>query len=322
VAAALALVTVNYPNGGESLTIGSPIQIAWTNQLPAGTVFAADISYDGGATWLPIQNNSSSPPLAWTVAGPAGTRTRIRVRTLDGVNSDQSDADFTIAAAPATSGSSTTSNSTSTSGSSTSSTTATGTISISRPFTGDTWVAGTTASVQFQSTSGSPAVNFSPDGGMTWTRLQVTGVSNGSYQVKAPTTVTNNAVISLTATGGASATSRTFAVVAPITLTSPNGGETVTSGQAIQITWTHHLESSPSLSADVSYDGGTTWLPTQVSTTGVVATSNTGTLSWTVSGPAGPRTRIRVKGTYSPPQGTERIDVIDQSDADFTIVAR
>jgi hypothetical protein len=314
----VAPLTLTYPNGGETVTSGQAIQITWTHRLNSAPRLSADISYDGGTTWLPTQVSSTgvvatsnTGVLTWTVSGPPGPRARIRVKgtsvTADGSAGidliDQSDADFTIAA---------------------STTTTTGTINILRPDRGDTWVAGTTASVQWtqQSLSSSPAVNFSADGGMTWTRLRPNGGSNGTYQVTAPMTLTDNALISLTATGGVSATSRAFPVVAPLTLTYPNGGETVTSGQAIQITWTHRLDSAPRLSADISYDGGTTWLPTQVSSTGVVATSNTGVLTWTVSGPPGPRARIRVKGTSVTADGSTGIDVIDQSDADFTIVAR
>lgn len=92
-------ITVTYPNGGETLPIGTPINITWTHLLPSGTVFTADVSYDGGITWTPTQLNSSSGTLAWMVSGNAGTRTRVRMKTLDGATVDQSDADFTIAAA-------------------------------------------------------------------------------------------------------------------------------------------------------------------------------------------------------------------------------
>jgi len=96
--AALAL-TITYPNGGETVAVGTPINITWTQLLPRETVFTADVSYDGGITWTPTQLNSSSGTLAWTVSGRGGAHTRVRVKTLDGASVDQSDADFTIAAA-------------------------------------------------------------------------------------------------------------------------------------------------------------------------------------------------------------------------------
>jgi hypothetical protein len=89
-------ITVTYPNGGESLKVGNLLYIRWTHLLAPGTVFTADVSYDGGTTWTPTNVNSSTGSLAWTVSAAAATRARIRVRTADGSIADQSDADFTI----------------------------------------------------------------------------------------------------------------------------------------------------------------------------------------------------------------------------------
>ncbi|HLG54156.1 MAG TPA: hypothetical protein VI485_02420 [Vicinamibacterales bacterium] len=95
-------VTVTYPKGGETVTIGQPITITYSNRLPANTGFTADVSYDGGATWVATQANTATGTVNWTFCGPATTHARVRVKSLDGSSVDESDADFTIAAATTT----------------------------------------------------------------------------------------------------------------------------------------------------------------------------------------------------------------------------
>jgi hypothetical protein len=99
-----------------------------------------------------------------------------------------------------------------------------------------------------------------------------------------------------------------FRVVAPLSITYPNGGETLTIGRSVEIKYSNLSQATlDSLTAEISYDGGTTWAPADYS-------PGAGRLEWTVKGPAGSRARIRVtaKSAFGPP-------AVDQSDADFTI---
>jgi len=103
-------IRLDSPNGGETLTVGTATTIHWstgaldhiTSLVQSGTVFTADVSYDGGTTWVPTGLQSSTDTMTWTVSGPAIvgsspiTRARVRVRTVQESAADQSDADFTI----------------------------------------------------------------------------------------------------------------------------------------------------------------------------------------------------------------------------------
>ena len=87
-----------------------------------------------------------------------------------------------------------------------------------------------------------------------------------------------------------------------ITVTSPNGGETLTAGTTATITWTWSGSIS-TVNIDYSTNGGSTW------TSIVTGTANDGSHSWTVPSTATTQGRVRVSG------GT----ATDMSNANFTI---
>lgn len=87
-------VTVTYPNGGETLTAGTSVNITWT-WTGSFTTVALDYSLDGGANWTVITSstaNDGSEP--WTLPSNATTQGRVRVR--GGTATDTSNANFTI----------------------------------------------------------------------------------------------------------------------------------------------------------------------------------------------------------------------------------
>ena len=87
-----------------------------------------------------------------------------------------------------------------------------------------------------------------------------------------------------------------------ITVTSPNGGETLTGGSVATITWTWS-GSFGTVNIDYSTNGGSTW------TSIVAGTANDGSHAWTVPSTATTQGRVRVSG------GT----ATDMSNANFTI---
>jgi len=90
-------ITVTYPNGGENWNIGSIKTITWTSSGITGGA-SIDISRDGGSSWSDIITNAANDgSQSWTVAGPATTQARIRVRSAsDGSIWDMSNNDFII----------------------------------------------------------------------------------------------------------------------------------------------------------------------------------------------------------------------------------
>ena len=87
-----------------------------------------------------------------------------------------------------------------------------------------------------------------------------------------------------------------------VTVTYPNGGETLTAGSVATITWTWS-GSFTTVNIDYSTNGGSTW------TTIVSGTPNDGSHAWTVPSTATTQGRVRVSG------GT----ATDMSNANFTI---
>lgn len=87
-----------------------------------------------------------------------------------------------------------------------------------------------------------------------------------------------------------------------VTVTYPNGGETLTAGNSVNVTWTWS-GSFTTVNIDYSTNGGSTW-------TSIVAnTANDGSYAWTVPSSATTQGRVRVSG------GT----ATDMSNANFTI---
>jgi uncharacterized repeat protein (TIGR01451 family)/uncharacterized repeat protein (TIGR02543 family) len=95
--ASLPSITVTSPNGGENWNAGSIRTITWTSSGITGDV-CIDISRDGGSSWSDIiTNTANDDSQSWTVAGPATTQARIRVRsTSDGSIWDMSNDNFSI----------------------------------------------------------------------------------------------------------------------------------------------------------------------------------------------------------------------------------
>ena len=90
-------ITVNSPNGGENLFIGSTKSISWTSIAISGNIHI-EYSVNNGSTWSDV--SASAPNIGsfdWTVPDVTSTTCLIRVSNSDGSYSDVSDAVFSIA---------------------------------------------------------------------------------------------------------------------------------------------------------------------------------------------------------------------------------
>jgi hypothetical protein len=96
----------------------------------------------------------------------------------------------------------------------------------------------------------------------------------------------------------------------PVTLTSPNGGEMLTSGSPQTIGWTAAVE-AVNFKLSLSVDNGVTWTP--IHTGFVTGTS----LDWTVPAPAGNKKKSLVKITGFDVSNNKL--GVDKSDAPFAI---
>jgi hypothetical protein len=97
-------VTVNAPNGGESLNIGSNTNIQWSaNDNQSVTSVDILLSRDGGATYPEVLASGigNSGSFAWVVSGPSvpGNNAFVRIDAHDGgcnIGTDTSNSGFTI----------------------------------------------------------------------------------------------------------------------------------------------------------------------------------------------------------------------------------
>ncbi|NIM80285.1 MAG: hypothetical protein GTO20_15980 [Candidatus Aminicenantes bacterium] len=92
------LLTIHFPNGGETLIIGNTYEITWSSYGAVGEV-KIEYSVDSGTNWNEItaaaENGGS---FDWTVPDTASDTCLVQVSEIDGDPVDTSDGVFTIAA--------------------------------------------------------------------------------------------------------------------------------------------------------------------------------------------------------------------------------
>ncbi len=101
VSAHAPVVTLNSPNGGETLS-GSNVNVAWTGtDADAGDslTYSLDYSRDGGATWQALSGSITQTQVTLDLTQlPGTTQAKFRVWASDGVNTalDDSNGTFTV----------------------------------------------------------------------------------------------------------------------------------------------------------------------------------------------------------------------------------
>ncbi len=180
-------------------------------------------------------------------------------------------------------------------------------VTVTYPNGGETLTGGGSANVTWTSTGSFTTVNidYSTNGGSSWTSI-VTGTANdGSYTWAVPTVATTQGRVRVTGGTASDLSNANFTInyVAPsVTVTYPNGGETLTGGGSANVTWTS-TGSISTVDIDYSANGGSSW------TSVVTGTANDGSYTWAVPAVATTQGRVRVTGG----------GVNDISNANFTI---
>jgi RHS repeat-associated protein len=285
------VVTVTAPNGGETWTAGTTQIITWIASNIDSDI-AINYSIDNGVTWNEIATaaeNSGSFP--WTIPADLDS-TQCLVQVMDNDNDpiDTSNAVFTIAPAPS--------------------------LTLTSPNGGETWTGGQYQTATWTTTGSVPIVTlaYSSDSGNSWTEIE-TMENSGSYQWLVPDTPSTTCLFQVyqggSDEGPTDQSDALFTIITPatpvLTLTAPNGGETVTVGDTLWITWAS-AGTVGDVKLDYSSNGGTTWTPI------IAATPNNGSYAWTVPNTIAPNCLVQVSEAAD--------DVpIDQSDAVFAIVA-
>ena len=284
------------PNGGETWVASGTYSIAWYES--DDRTYSADLFYslDGGAGWTFITRVQPSSPgsksYAWKIPSTVTATTKARVRIENYSASagnwvyqagDGSEANFAIVKPN---------------------------LTLTAPNGGERWFAGETRNITWTSAyAGSYVkIELSRDAGATWSVLAGSALNTGSYAwvVSGPDATSCRVRITSTSYPDGTDTSGASFTIGHLTVTSPNGGETLYGGETKAVTWTQSNAGSY-VRVELSRDAGATW--------SVLAGSapNTGSYPWAVGGRASTTCRIRVTSTSYPA-------ATDASDADFAIV--
>jgi hypothetical protein len=292
------VVTVTSPNGGERLEANTAHQVTWNS---SGTIGEIKIEYstDNGSSWSAIVSSTANDGShSWTVPDNPSKSCLIRISETDGEPADISDAVFSIVS-PSSS-----------------------TITITSPNGGESLTIDTTHEIIWTGTgmeeNDKVMIEYSPDNGGCWLNIVPAAANTGGYTWTVPDNPAESCLIRIAGSdsdeGPSDTSDEPFAIVPPssptITVTSPNGGETLTSDSTHDITWTcSGMETVENVVIECSTDSGANW------TVIAFCTSDMGSFNWNVPGNPSDNclVQIRLSDTDEGPS--------DTSDEVFSIIS-
>ncbi|MBI4930066.1 MAG: hypothetical protein HY841_04825, partial [Bacteroidetes bacterium] len=254
-------ITVVSPNGAENWTSCSVRTITWTQSGTSG-FFNVEYSTNNGTSWSSLATNYSGLSFSWTLSNLNTSQALVRVYDYNNnLITDQSNAVFTITPA----------------------------LTVTAPNGGESWQVGAgTKNITWDGfgTSNSFLLEYSINGGSTYTTITsatFTPVGNAyTYVWTIPNNPSVSCLVRITDNGSPScktdASDNLFTIAPPtpiITVTAPNGGNTLYIAQNFNITWTSAYLSGSFVKIEYSSDNGSTW------TTVINSTNNSGSYLWT-----------------------------------------
>lgn len=275
-------------------SIGPGTQTLSWNYTGTSQVYDIEYSTNSGLSWTRIVTNvpSAAGTFPWPVPNTPSAFARVRI--LDNDNNlitDESDADFTIGAA-------------------------TPYYQICEANGGETWFAGENYDITWGSAfvSGpNVRIEYSTDNGTTWLLVTSTTINDGSYTWTVPNTPSSTALIQISEVGNAANNDQSDAVftIAPhVTLTSPNGAESLIGCNSHSVTWSTG-GTSDFFDIDFSSDGGVTWVNV---VSNLQRTTNYATYAWTVNNVSTTNALLAVTDHNNPA-------FTDTSDAVFSVAS-
>ncbi len=284
-------ITVVTPNGGQTLASQSSYNITWTNTAAVSGNYTIQFSSNNGASWNTVATNITGNSYTWTVPNTSSSQCLIRV--YDYNNScriDQSDATFTV--------------------------TPSGPVLLT-PNGGETVQIGCTYNITWTaSTFISPVkLEYSTNSGSTWVQIIASTTNNGVYGWVVPNTVSANCLVRASNTSDLTLfdfSDAVFTIAPAVTVTAPNGGETITGCSNVNITWNKSNCVSTYWNIYYSINNGTTWV--QIVNALTNSGGNSQTYSWYVPNNLSSTTALIKVESYSNPS-----TYFDQSNAVFTI---
>jgi extracellular elastinolytic metalloproteinase len=267
-------IQVLFPNGGETLINGNTVSVQWLTTNFADAV-KIDYSTNGGASWIPIYSITDNDGVAlWTVPTISSTQALVRVvQASNPARFDTSNSFFTIQ---------------------------TNVFTVTSPNGGEIQQIGTNQPITWVSASPSALVriDYSNNAGASWIPIYLSTENDGFalWTVQGPATTQARIRVSAAANQDiqdASDSNFIKSASSPITVTYPNGGESLIVGINDAITWTS-TGLAGNVRIDYSTNGGVTW--------NLVAgnTANDGNHPWTIPGPVSAQALVRVSSVTTP----------------------
>jgi hypothetical protein len=188
------------------------------------------------------------------------------------------------------------------------------TIKVLAPNGGENLDVGSIYTIKWSSTSVTDPIRirYSTDNGVNWTIIADGIPNSGEYDWTVPDTKSSQCLVRINAVNVDGTpydiSDDTFSiggVVATVTITAPNGGETLTGGSAYTIRWQSSITFDK---VDIEYYNGTQWVVIKN------GAPDTGTYSWPVPNISTNASRIWMKGWSS--MG----NAVDYSDSTFSII--
>jgi hypothetical protein len=269
-------LVVASPVGGEVWDQNTTKTIRWGSFGTVGNV-KLEYSTDNGESWADIISSTANDGThSWLVPQTPSTQCRVRVsEAADNNPSDTSNAVFQIKSSSAG-----------------------GTLTVTAPNGGEHLAIGSKYSITWTSSGVTDTIRirFSSDGGNNWSRIADNLADSGSWTWTVPDIDSSNCLIRINAINNdglpSDVSNNTFTVgegggVPYISLTSPNGGETLVGNTIHTIRWTGSKEYD---SIDIEYYDGSSW---HVIVNGA---ADDGKYDWTVPNISTTKARMWIKG--------------------------
>jgi hypothetical protein len=187
-------------------------------------------------------------------------------------------------------------------------------ITLNLPNGGEQWIAGSTQTIRWSSSSGisNVALQLSTDAGNNWSTIVASTPNDGSYSWTVTETISSQCLLRVMNAAGGSPSDVSdgfFTILAPplptLTLTAPNGGESWLAGSSKTIRW-NSTGTLANVALEFSASGGAVWTLIEAST------NNDGTYQWTVPNSISSACLVRVSDASKP-------NIADISDGTFSI---
>ena len=215
-------ITVTLPNGGENWYIDSTNNITWTSDTTSGGV-KIEYSSDNGASWSElIASMPDTGAYPWVIPNTPSDTCLVRITDTLGSPCDTSDAVFEISEPIPE-------------------------ITVTSPNGGEFWYIDSTNNITWTSfaTSRGVQIAYSTNNGSSWLNVIASMPDTGAYPWVIPNTPSENCLVRVADTNGSvsDTSDAVFEIdtIPYITITYPNGGDSLYADSSYDITWTTNL---------------------------------------------------------------------------------